>query len=752
MSHSFQLCFFVVFGLLSSGVVNALFLDDLLTNIDGQSSQGKPPNTGAEIENLLFRSCLVCHGTSISAVTSSCWETVDDDDTRFVAVQSCFGACSTTVLNHTTIGLIDYTRKCEPDCSPGCYRTDQDTILCKYCCKGDRCNSVLPTHVLKGPETIARPSESNIKKWLTGSMVKPRHHARNPSNKVRARRFMDKLFLEFGIRTELQEFRVSEIVQEDEAPLNYRSYIKTVIKGYNVIATVRGRHYNTLDDEIVVLMAHYDTHPDGSNGVDDNGSGVVALLEITRLLTRDPECERNHSVIIVGTDFKEFGSFWDGLANSGYTNCIIGDNFQGMAGSAHFVCGYLLPHLRRTGSRLKAAINLQSILNYDPNPGTQLLPNFRDFITGRVSNRHFRRFENQVNMKHNVGDWILASYKQLPSDPGQASTIVDTLRQEWKDYDVSTSFKPAIIQQEIPPDDAQNIFDEDDCKPFSKLRTPLPCITLTDTGSLRGYMRRCHNKGCDNRNHLSDDRIKFVAKVVDTVWRVVEEWTSSTCPPSTKSHAITTTSTTNRPMATTLAHTAGTFFPTSPTSYPVTTQTSVHHQNRKQRVKVKRCQKPLMKSSLRNGARSVNIVATCRFSESALELCERPDDNVWALLNSKSAWIPKKDKKKHNRNLWFQVDLGERSRVTAISLQGVRKQGFIRSFMMSYSNDGRNWNWHIPAKPLRKTASEIRGNKNGKRAVKRKLKPGINARYLRIHPRKWKRRIALRMELHGCTK
>ena len=55
-------------------------------------------------------------------------------------------------------------------------------------------------------------------------------------------------------------------------------------------------------------------------------------------------------------------------------------------------------------------------------------------------------------MKHNVGDWILASYKQLPSDPGQASTIVDTLRQEWKDYDVSTSFKPAIIQQEIPPD------------------------------------------------------------------------------------------------------------------------------------------------------------------------------------------------------------------------------------------------------------------------------------------------------------
>jgi len=72
----------------------------------------------------------------------------------------------------------------------------------------------------------------------------------------------------------------------------YLQYLKIVVKGYNIIATIRGRHYGTIHDRIVVLMAHYDTHVRGSPGVDDNASGISALFEIARLLTRNESCPR----------------------------------------------------------------------------------------------------------------------------------------------------------------------------------------------------------------------------------------------------------------------------------------------------------------------------------------------------------------------------------------------------------------------------------------------------------------------------
>ena len=68
--------------------------------------------------------------------------------------------------------------------------------------------------------------------------------------------------------------------------------MKIVIRGYNIIATIRGLRYGTLDDNIIVLMAHYDTHISGTSGTDDNASGVASLLEIARLLMRNESCER----------------------------------------------------------------------------------------------------------------------------------------------------------------------------------------------------------------------------------------------------------------------------------------------------------------------------------------------------------------------------------------------------------------------------------------------------------------------------
>ena len=69
--------------------------------------------------------------------------------------------------------------------------------------------------------------------------------------------------------------------------------------------------------------------------------------------------------MLVATDFSEEGSYWEGVRNQNYTNCVFGDQYQGLSGASHFLCGYLLPHLQRTGAHIMAAFNLHSILNYE---------------------------------------------------------------------------------------------------------------------------------------------------------------------------------------------------------------------------------------------------------------------------------------------------------------------------------------------------------------------------------------------------
>lgn len=44
---------------------------------------------------------------------------------------------------------------------------------------------------------------------------------------------------------------------------------------------IRSKRTGTADDQIVVVGAHYDTVAD-TTGVDDNGSGVTALLQVAK--------------------------------------------------------------------------------------------------------------------------------------------------------------------------------------------------------------------------------------------------------------------------------------------------------------------------------------------------------------------------------------------------------------------------------------------------------------------------------------
>lgn len=64
-----------------------------------------------------------------------------------------------------------------------------------------------------------------------------------------------------------------------------------------------GKHRGTPADEIFLVGAHYDTVKK-SAGVDDNGSGSAAVLEIARLLTKH-KCYFNRTIIFTLFDLEE---------------------------------------------------------------------------------------------------------------------------------------------------------------------------------------------------------------------------------------------------------------------------------------------------------------------------------------------------------------------------------------------------------------------------------------------------------------
>ena len=52
----------------------------------------------------------------------------------------------------------------------------------------------------------------------------------------------------------------------------------------NIVGRLPGRYTGTHDDKIVLIGAHYDS-VQSSPGVDDNGSGMTALLQALKLYT-----------------------------------------------------------------------------------------------------------------------------------------------------------------------------------------------------------------------------------------------------------------------------------------------------------------------------------------------------------------------------------------------------------------------------------------------------------------------------------
>ncbi|XP_031566955.1 coagulation factor V-like [Actinia tenebrosa] len=91
---------------------------------------------------------------------------------------------------------------------------------------------------------------------------------------------------------------------------------------------------------------------------------------------------------------------------------------------------------------------------------------------------------------------------------------------------------------------------------------------------------------------------------------------------------------------------------------------------------------------------------------------------------------------------WFQVDLGEVTKITDIATQGrvsPHYDQWVKSYSLQYSTNGRRFANYQKGKVFK-------GNSDQNTVVKHALIPPIIARFIRVRPKTWRMHISMRME------
>uniref|UniRef100_A0A665XFZ8 Contactin associated protein like 3 n=1 Tax=Echeneis naucrates TaxID=173247 RepID=A0A665XFZ8_ECHNA len=115
------------------------------------------------------------------------------------------------------------------------------------------------------------------------------------------------------------------------------------------------------------------------------------------------------------------------------------------------------------------------------------------------------------------------------------------------------------------------------------------------------------------------------------------------------------------------------------------------------------------------------------------------------LSNRAGGWSPLTS----DRYQWLQVDLGERTKITAVATQGrYGSSDWLTSYLLMFSDTGHNWKQYRQEDSI----GSFPGNSNADSVVQYKLQQPTIARLLRLLPLDWNPsgRIGLRLETYGC--
>uniref|UniRef100_A0AAY4B570 Contactin associated protein like 3 n=1 Tax=Denticeps clupeoides TaxID=299321 RepID=A0AAY4B570_9TELE len=102
-----------------------------------------------------------------------------------------------------------------------------------------------------------------------------------------------------------------------------------------------------------------------------------------------------------------------------------------------------------------------------------------------------------------------------------------------------------------------------------------------------------------------------------------------------------------------------------------------------------------------------------------------------------------------NKYQWLEIDLRERTEITAIATQGrYGSSDWVARYLLMFSDTGHNWKQYRQEDSI----GVLSGNTNADSVVLFKLHQPVFARFLRILPMSWnpKGRVGLRLEAYGC--
>ncbi|KAM5284125.1 discoidin, CUB and LCCL domain-containing protein 1 isoform 2-T2 [Hipposideros larvatus] len=115
------------------------------------------------------------------------------------------------------------------------------------------------------------------------------------------------------------------------------------------------------------------------------------------------------------------------------------------------------------------------------------------------------------------------------------------------------------------------------------------------------------------------------------------------------------------------------------------------------------------------------------------------------------SWASGDSSKNHKQREWLEIDLGEKKKITGIRTTGSTQSNFnfyVKSFVVNFKNNNSKWRTYKGI--VNNEEKVFQGNFNFRDPVRNNFIPPIVARYVRVVPKKWHQRIALKVELIGC--
>jgi len=337
-----------------------------------------------------------------------------------------------------------------------------------------------------------------------------RHHVTNPEGKQKARDFIKKTFQDLGLITWREEFKP-----------DHPQYAT----GVNLVGKLPGTLAGSSNDRLFLIGAHYDTVRTTSHGADDNGSGVAAMLQVAKQITTDfSQCPRSFSVLFVAFDFEE----WEDCSNTTLNpRCACG---QIDCGSRAFVANfsrYYNGSLHSNG-KLQGAIIMDTVMNYNNTPNTQVLPVSID--------KFFPEIYHQIKEDKFRGNFLAVAGRQVDDAALMDSfwyhynQVKSALKNTTTMYAVNLPFHGQPSELQPVMENAMGDFFRSDHLAFWNTVPSLSAIFLSDTADHRSYMVSCYHANCDSIARLTPEMLQFLQKTSDTILATTNDVTKLSCP------------------------------------------------------------------------------------------------------------------------------------------------------------------------------------------------------------------------------